>query len=65
MTAWLIDVYTAETDRTPSHRCVATADTQENALLLASQTYSNDKVVVSIGVVNASILSGNKIKQLW
>lgn len=65
MTAWVIDVYTAEADKTPSHRCIATAATEVDALLLASQNYPNDKVVVSIGVTLPAVPGSAPIKQLW
>ncbi len=68
MGVWVIDVYAAETDKTPEHRALAKGATEAKALLEASKSYPNDQLVVSIGrAPSTSLLPSSKcrVRQLW
>ena len=65
MGVWVIDVYAEEKDKAPTHRALASGNTEEDALLEASKAYPSDKLVVSVGRAPVKSITSGKIRKLW
>lgn len=65
MGVWVIDVYTNENDKAPTHRALAVGNIEEDALAEASKAYPSDKLVVSVGRTHAKAVTSGKIRKLW
>jgi hypothetical protein len=65
MSAWIIDVYAEETNRSADHRCIAKGDTEQEALGEASKAYPIDKLVVSVGSTLPAAARGQNVRKLY